>query len=159
MFVDRLTGGLRSRPALPRVAIVAPLLLAVTLKVFFPGPSEAVRFSCRYPLRRGKFRLFRDLAKGTHYEGKSSGHDEPSLLSYSNKPGSGNSSTYFLRIPKDPRSSPSSMTPAARGIFNSTPRFDLAWPGVIRSRTPISLRRNFTANVCNRMGPLLNTPQ
>jgi hypothetical protein len=35
------------------------------------------------------------------YEGKYTGHDEPALLFYSNVPGSGNSSIYKIRLPKD----------------------------------------------------------
>src|SRR5437879_6401695 len=36
------------------------------------------------------------------YKAKYVGHDEPALLFYSNKPGSGNSSIYFIKLPKDP---------------------------------------------------------
>jgi len=35
-----------------------------------------------------------------------SGHDEPSLLFYSNKPGSGNSNEYQLSLPTDPPAAP-----------------------------------------------------
>ncbi len=35
-----------------------------------------------------------------------SGHDEPSLLFYSNKPGSGNSNDYQLTLPTDPPTAP-----------------------------------------------------
>ena len=45
--------------------------------------------------------LCTDLAKGTNYEGQYSGHDEPAVVFYSDKPGSGNSSFYLIRIPKD----------------------------------------------------------
>jgi hypothetical protein len=34
------------------------------------------------------------------------GHDEPSILFYSNTPGSGNNQTYFYRLPKDPPTLP-----------------------------------------------------
>src|SRR5437870_2942753 len=36
------------------------------------------------------------------YEGRYTGHDEPSLLFYSNVPGSGNTMVYLLQLPKDP---------------------------------------------------------
>src|SRR3954464_10622469 len=36
------------------------------------------------------------------YEGGYTGHDEPSLLFYSNRPGAGNNQQYQLTIPKDP---------------------------------------------------------
>jgi hypothetical protein len=34
------------------------------------------------------------------------GHDEPSLLFYSNRPGSGDNQTYYVRLPKDPPTPP-----------------------------------------------------
>src|SRR5689334_12473877 len=36
------------------------------------------------------------------YEGNYIGHDEPSVLFYDNRPGSGSSATYRVTIPKDP---------------------------------------------------------
>jgi hypothetical protein len=39
--------------------------------------------------------------------GKYVGHDEPSALFYSQKPGSGNSNFYLVRLPKDPPVPPS----------------------------------------------------
>ena len=39
------------------------------------------------------------------YEGKYTGHDEPSLLFYSNTPGSGNKMVYLLRLPEIGRAS------------------------------------------------------
>jgi hypothetical protein len=38
----------------------------------------------------------------TNYEGQYTGHDEPSVLFYSNQAGSGNSNVYQLVLPKDP---------------------------------------------------------
>ncbi len=43
-----------------------------------------------------------DPAPEYQYEGHYIGHDEPSLLFYSNTPGSGNSYKVLLRLPKDP---------------------------------------------------------
>jgi len=40
------------------------------------------------------------------YDGAYVGHDEPSVLFYSNKAGSGNNDTYLLRLPKDPPAAP-----------------------------------------------------
>ena len=50
--------------------------------------------------------LCTELAHNKTYEGKYTGHDEPSLLFYSSKPGSGNSGIYYLRLPKDPPKQP-----------------------------------------------------
>ncbi len=38
------------------------------------------------------------------------GHDEPSALFYSNRPGSGNNNFYLLRLPKDPKTQPTQQT-------------------------------------------------
>ena len=48
--------------------------------------------------------------------GKHIGHDEPSLLFYSNTPGSGNSSIYNLTLPKDPPRLPNQS--GTGGTFN-----------------------------------------
>jgi len=50
------------------------------------------------------------------YEGHYTGHDEPSLLFYSNIPGSGNSSIYTLVLPKDPPTLP--KQDGTGGTFN-----------------------------------------
>jgi hypothetical protein len=41
-------------------------------------------------------------ARAAFYPGRYIGHDEPALLFYSDLPGSGNSSRYLLRLPKEP---------------------------------------------------------
>ena len=51
-----------------------------------------------------------------NYEGVYVGHDEPSLLFYSNVQGSGNSNTYRLVLPKDPPTYPNQA--GTRGTFN-----------------------------------------
>jgi hypothetical protein len=53
---------------------------------------------------------------GKNYEGQYTGHDEPSLLFYSNVPGSGNSSIYHLTLPKDPPTLP--KQDGTGGTFN-----------------------------------------
>jgi hypothetical protein len=50
------------------------------------------------------------------YGGTYTGHDEPSILFYSNVPGSGNSSIYQLRLPKDPPTLPKQN--GTGGTFN-----------------------------------------
>ena len=60
--------------------------------------------------------LCTDRASHKNYEGKYVGHDEPSLLFYSNRPGSGNSSVYELTLPKDPPTSP--RQDGSGGTFN-----------------------------------------
>ena len=50
------------------------------------------------------------------YGGAYTGHDEPSLLFYSNTPGAGNSNIYRLTLPKDPPNPP--KQDASAGTFN-----------------------------------------
>jgi len=50
------------------------------------------------------------------YEGQYTGHDEPSLLFYSNIPGSGNNTVYQLRLPTDPPEPP--RQDGSGGTFN-----------------------------------------
>lgn len=47
-----------------------------------------------------------EVSHKTSYEGRYSGHDEPSIIFYSNKPGSGNNAVYHLTLPKDPAIAP-----------------------------------------------------
>jgi len=55
------------------------------------------------------------------------GHDEPSLLYYSNTPGAGNNDTYFLRLPKDPPTQPKQDGSGSTWNFQLHPAF---WFGV-----------------------------
>ena len=50
--------------------------------------------------------LCTDTYTHKNYEGKYVGHDEPSLLFYSNEPGSGNSNVYLLTLPEEPPTLP-----------------------------------------------------
>ena len=52
----------------------------------------------------------------TDYEGNYIGHDEPALLFYSGKNGSGNSNVYFITLPKDPPTLP--KQDGTGGTFN-----------------------------------------
>jgi len=61
--------------------------------------------------------------KPTDYEGKYVGHDEPSLLFYSNKTGSGNSNVYFLTLPKDPPILPNQTGTGGTFHFQLHPAF------------------------------------
>jgi hypothetical protein len=61
------------------------------------------------------------------YEGEYTGHDEPSLLFYSNTPGSGNSSLYQLRVPSDPNVLPNQAGTAGTWNFQLHPAF---WLGM-----------------------------
>jgi hypothetical protein len=56
------------------------------------------------------------------------GHDEPSALFYSHKPGSGNSSVYLLQLPKDPVKRPKPSATGGTWNFQLHPAF---WFGMV----------------------------
>src|ERR687887_2929770 len=60
--------------------------------------------------------LCAEAAEAIGYEGRYTGHDEPSLLFYSNVPGSGNNNLYRLVIPRDPPTLPTQD--GTGGTFN-----------------------------------------
>jgi hypothetical protein len=57
-----------------------------------------------------------EVANSIGYHGGYTGHDEPSLLFYSNAQGSGNSMTYSLTLPTDPPTLPTQG--GTGGTFN-----------------------------------------
>ena len=94
----------RWRPRLVLAAI--PPLLAGTLFVGFSfapvGASiQKHTIDCQYDARCAEVADWKDA--GFEYY---VGHDEPSLLFYSNRPGSGNDSTYKLTLPTEPATAP-----------------------------------------------------
>ena len=58
-----------------------------------------------------------------NYQGQYTGHDEPSLLFYSNTAGSGNSSLYQLTLPKDPPTAPNQAGTGGTWNFQLHPAF------------------------------------
>jgi hypothetical protein len=60
-----------------------------------------------------------------HYDGETyvSGHDEPSVLFYSNKQGSGNSNTYHVTLPTDPATPPTNGGGGTTWNFQLRPAF------------------------------------
>jgi hypothetical protein len=62
------------------------------------------------------------------YGGAYTGHDEPSLLFYSNTPGSGNTMTYTLRLPSDPPTFPTQDGTGGTFTFQLHPAF---WIGMV----------------------------
>jgi hypothetical protein len=75
-------------------------------------------------------------------EGVYVGHDEPSALFYSARPGSGNDNTYLLRLPKDPPVHPNGTDSGGTFNFQLHPAF---WFGMAMCDTQSS--PNFT-NTC-----------
>ncbi|HYY81117.1 MAG TPA: hypothetical protein VFD04_18340 [Actinomycetes bacterium] len=71
--------------------------------------------------------LCAEVADAIGYEGRYTGHDEPSLLFYSNRPGSGNDSSYRLVVPQDPPTLPTQD--GTGGTFNFQDRIAF-WIGM-----------------------------
>jgi hypothetical protein len=61
------------------------------------------------------------------YNGAYTGHDEPSLLFYSNTPGSGNTMTWTMRLPADPPTPPNQLGTGGTFNFQLHPAF---WVGM-----------------------------
>ena len=71
---------------------------AIILSMLF-GLDLLLRVGARAASYCGKYRLCADLPEGLFHDDNYVGHDEPSLLFYSNTPGSGNSSFYIVTCP------------------------------------------------------------
>jgi hypothetical protein len=112
----------------PRVVLAAiPLLIAGTVLVGLPSVSATVphrSIYCQNDPRCLEVADWKDA--GFEYY---VGHDEPSMLFYSNRPGSGNNSTYNLTLPTQP-----AAPPDATGSTSTTWDFQLHpafWFGMI----------------------------
>jgi hypothetical protein len=99
------------------VAVVALVLLGL-----FTGSARATVPECDEPTA-----LCTEPADSIGYEGEYTGHDEPSLLFYSNTAGSGNSSSYQLQLPSDPKVLPNQSGTAGTWNFQLHPAF---WLGM-----------------------------
>lgn len=64
-----------------------------------------------------------EVADSIGYDGAYTGHDEPSLLFYSNTPGAGNSNLYRLVLPQEPTQQPSQDGLGATWSFQLHPAF------------------------------------
>ena len=94
-----------------RIGLAAVPVLAVTALVGVPASAQGVNASptaprltpnSRVSLNCVVSRLCPDVAESDEVFGHYVGHDEPSALFYSTKPGSGNRMQYTLRLPRDP---------------------------------------------------------
>jgi len=64
-----------------------------------------------------------EVARPIGYDGRYVGHDEPSLLFYSDAPGSGNSVAYSLTLPADPPTPPTQAGTGGTFNFQLQPEF------------------------------------
>jgi hypothetical protein len=79
--------------------------------------------------------LCTETADSIGYEGQYTGHDEPSVLFYSDTPGSGNSNFYRLTLPKDPPTLPTQDGTGGTFNFQLHPAF---WFGMAMCDTQSS---------------------
>jgi len=98
-------------------------LLATLLPVIGAMASDEPTSPVGDPLCEAKVPLCTDTFKGTNYEGQYVGHDEPSLLFYDDRPGSGNASTYRLRLPNEAPTMPTQDGTGGTWNFQLHPAF------------------------------------
>jgi hypothetical protein len=105
--------------------LVVPLVLAALAFTLVLGGSQASgsTSSSGKPECQENATLCAEVAHSIGYGGAYTGHDEPSLLFYSNTPGSGNSMTYSLSLPEDPPTLPTQDGTGGTFDFQLHPTF------------------------------------
>jgi hypothetical protein len=99
------------------------VVVAVLLVGSLVGSARAGGLECDEP----DGVLCAETADSIGYGGEYTGHDEPSLLFYSNTAGSGNSNLYRMRLPTDPKVLPNQSGTAGTWNFQLHPAF---WVGM-----------------------------
>jgi hypothetical protein len=111
-----------------RIAATALMIVAGVLALVVAyAPRQATQRAHAAPLNKPFCSMRSTLCTETkdpwNYEGQYSGHDEPSLLFYSNTAGSGNSSLYQLTLPSDPPTAPNQAGTGGTWNFQLHPAF------------------------------------
>jgi hypothetical protein len=108
--------------ALARCAVVLGFLAPAFAPAVHADPSSEYTLLCS----RGS-PLCPDINDPADSFGRYVGHDEPSVLFYSNEPGSGNSTRYQLRLPEEPPVQPTNDGTGGTFNFQLHPAF---WVGM-----------------------------
>jgi hypothetical protein len=134
--------GIRFRLGLVAVGTIAAALAPAHLAAAAPATQPA-GLSCASPVTSG---LCAEVWDSEAVFGANTyiGHDEPSALFYSGRPGSGNNNHYLLRLPKDPPVQPNGSDTGGTFNFMLHPAF---WFGMAMCDTQSA--PNFT----NRCSP------
>jgi hypothetical protein len=104
------------------IAVCCAAIAALTLFGLFGGSAKAAVPRCSRITA-----LCAEPVDSIGYNGAYTGHDEPSLLFYSNTAGSGNSNLYNLTLPSDPMVLPNQAGTAGTWNFQLHPAF---WLGM-----------------------------
>ncbi len=90
------------------VLVVATIAALLGARIAGSGatPSAHAAPAAQKPFCTARPQLCTELTNPWNAQGQYTGHDEPSLLFYSNQPGSGNSNFYSLTLPQDPSTAP-----------------------------------------------------
>src|SRR5919201_1371203 len=119
---SRPRSGVRWEGSMRKLLVGAFLAVAIIALGLFTGSARASVGDCDEPAA-----LCTEPYDSIGYEGEYTGHDEPSLLFYSNTAGAGNSSSYGLRLPSDPKVLPNQAGTAGTWNFQLHPAF---WVGM-----------------------------
>ena len=106
-----------------RLLVGSLVALAVVVFASLIGSARAGGLNCS----ESEAVLCAETNDSIGYAGEYTGHDEPSLLFYSNSPGSGNSNLYKLQLPTDPKVLPNQSGTAGTFNFQLHPAF---WVGM-----------------------------
>jgi len=112
----------RLRLAIGGIAIVA-MALSLGVAYLSSSPHTAKAAAHTGPFCTAHAALCTETTQPWDYQGQYIGHDEPSLLFYSNTPGSGNSNVYQLTLPKDPPTLPAQDGSGGTWNFQLHPAF------------------------------------
>jgi hypothetical protein len=105
------------------VLIAATILAMLLAHLLITPPPRAHAAPLGKPFCAARPQLCTETITPWNYAGQYTGHDEPSLLFYSSKAGSGNSNLYQLTLPKDPPTLPAQDGSGGTWNFQLHPAF------------------------------------